>query len=545
MIQENVEQNKLPIIELFGDVEECFYQLGLKDKGRVKEILRHIFSLLGTRSKTFNTIIHETIKQVLAKTMSRDKFYNNLSAYAEGLDHPFEDILFAFLIPELMCCLSKWMPSVHSSMFGCSSFFALNESGNPLHFRVLDFPLAQSYDSKERVVKWKVRNDLEIFSLGTSGLPYPSITAMTNKGVTLAIHQKFLDKLNLKGESIFEIAFEVLTNSNSAEDALNFLKTVESFSSWGIYMSFPDKKVLACDLMGAEVRGDIYALKPGDILYFNNMPEDPSFDQGQYIPYGLKDYNIMRRTCAIQKIEKLKQFPKLCHKDFFTEIASPYLPPLYEDKDWNLDCITPSSMLCVSFNAKEEECYFVSGSAPKIYNGNAIKISKCFSGLIQEFMHEKNSRTPLNYKQGMMDLIYAQRAQDLHDIHKNYHHLQMAIGHFEDFPIHNIAQFYFLVSQFIHDKHRRVRARLLEEFKAIKTNLPPYLKDQSLLFIMRLEKILGNEITVKKSEITNKKLQSLYEFEQKMPKLFFHQIISSTMNPRIELLDIIYGHQIV
>jgi hypothetical protein len=133
-------------------------------------------------------------------------------------------------------------------------------------------------------------------------------------------------------------------------------------------------------------------------------------------------------------------------------------------------------------------------------------------------------------------------ANDLGDFHKGYHHIQLAIEFLEGFPYQTIAKFFFCVFQYMHETEKKALGNLLKDFKELDETLPSYLQDHNSLFIARLEKILKGETTVGIDEIQHPVLQRIFEFEKKMPRLLFHSITKEVMNPRLDVLDIIYPH---
>lgn len=118
----------------------------------------------------------------------------------------------------------------------------------------------------------------------------------------------------------------------------------------------------------------------------------------------------------------------------------------------------------------------------------------------------------------------------------------MSVSYFANFPERFVAQFYFQVLQFMEETHKEIQGILLEQFKTSSTQLPRYLKDHALLFVFRLEKILGKEITVKAQDIDNPKLKNIFQFEKKIPAMLLYKAIAPLMNPRMDILDIVYGH---
>ena len=104
-----------------------------------------------------------------ALTLKSSNFRKKLKAYNEAIGLKEREMITSFIIPELLSCLSKWIPGLPPQLFGCSSYFMLNELGHTLHGRILDFPLVGTYENEERAVRWDVPGvSNQIFSYSSS-----------------------------------------------------------------------------------------------------------------------------------------------------------------------------------------------------------------------------------------------------------------------------------------------------------------------------------------------------------------------------------------
>ncbi|MBT3584845.1 MAG: hypothetical protein HN509_08050 [Halobacteriovoraceae bacterium] len=534
----------LPHIKLIGDPAENFYQLGLKDRENYHTTLNHIKALLSTPWQGLNITLEELVKAVLLQSKKRGGALDqNLQAYAEGLARPGEDIAYALLLPEILACMSKWLPGIPAGILGCSSYFFYDEEENsPVHARVLDFPLLGSYDSGERCVTYQFKDRPTIFSYGSVGFAYPSLTAMTDSGVTFALHQKFTDVFNPSGIPIFELVFQLLSSVDSYDQALEFLKKNPSVTTWAIYMSFPDGKVLAADIAGDQVYANAHQIEPGKVIYLNNQLEDPTKQQEDYLPYGMSDYNQMRCRSASQKVGKILEKGGLTQKAFIQAISTPSSKKSTKIKNWCADSVTPSSLAIATLNPSNGTSYFLPGQAPKYYRGKVLKMSRVFEDLVQTVEKGKGKVTPEAFYQGMRHLMLAQTASDHHRDHQMYHHIQLAHDYLKDYPEGIIARFYFLIFQYNHEKHEKVLAGVLKNLKELEGTLPSYLNDLCLLYISRLEKIFSKDNSSTGQLIKNAAISKYFELEQKIPRLILHKTTANTSYPRIDLLDVLFIH---
>ena len=137
-------------------------------------------------------------------------------------------------------------------------------------------------------------------------------------------------------------------------------------------------------------------------------------------------------------------------------------------------------------------------------------------------------------------MMKAQKGFDLNEPQTVYHNLQFAIDHLGDYSEKGIAEFYFLIAQYMFETHSKVLMTLLHDFKKLEGHLPQTLNDHCLLFIGRLEKILQVANTLEEDKIIHPKLRAIYNFELKIPRLVFHSVTKGMIIPRLDILDVIY-----
>lgn len=536
------------LITLIGDIDENFYQLGLKDKDLGKEVHRDVRRMISTSIKSVDLVVEEVAKQVIknSKTNNSEQ-YRHLKSYSEGLGVPVEEVYFIMLIPEIISAMTKWSPGFMKGTLGCSSFFMRNEKNEVVHGRILDFPLQGSFDQNERAILYDLNGMPKTLGFGAAGIPYPSITLMTEEGMTLALHQKFTSTFYNKGLGIFELIMNLLKNANDKKSALEFLAGNPSMSSWCLYMSFKNGDILACDLLGEKIFSNEYQLEENQILYFNNQLEDKSINQENFLPLGYDQNNKMREAIAHEKINAFLKKKKRNDTDLIKMMANP-LAQKYNGKDYShyqRDPLSPSSISLMTLNPSSTTALFIEGNAPKVFRGNFTRISNAFNAPTTELIIDKKYiKQNENYYQGLHSLMEAQIGFDLKDPQKVYHYLQFAIDHFENCVEVGVAQFYFLVAQYIYESHQKVLSNILHEFRMLEGKLPPILNDHCLLFIGRLEKILSLNPSMEEDKIINLKLKEVFSLESKIPQFMFHTTTKLIMIPRIDLLDIIYIHTI-
>jgi hypothetical protein len=535
-----------PLITLIGEPEETFYQLGLKDREDFLPLFNHITQIISTPWKSVDLVVQELIKQIITRGIDCHSFLRYASAYAEGVEREMEDVVYALLIPEITAALSKWVPAIPTTIFGCSSYFAWNtKTESPLHARILDFPLATSYDRYERAVLHKFPGKPEIFSFGCVGMPYPTLTAMTSAGVTMACHQKYSETMNPKGTPIFHLLFELLQQVEDRKSAIEFLDSHNSITSWGIYLTFKNGDTLAYDLWGDERFFIEESLGPQKTFYYNNMPLDETIDQSTCRPFGFESYCKMRHQSAKVKIGELKRKEPLNDLKLIKSIATP-VPLAKESLDqWRADPVHHNSIAVATLNAKEGKALYIPGNAPKYYRGQVVEYLDLWERTTNKRVHNKRSQekvTSPTISDGMEQMILAQVYYDQKNYHLAYHHIQLSCDFLTNTIHRNIPKLYFLVFQFIHEGHTKGQYILLQSFKELVGELPPYLNDQCRLFIARLELILYGKSMVDEDDFEIKALRNIFIYEQQIPQTLIYTVIKNATFPRLEILDIIYGH---
>ena len=106
-------QAPMKLIHLIGDSEETFYQLGLKDKSSFLPLFNQTRNLIQVNFKFLDSLIDEILNWGgLCLTYKSSNFRKKVRAYNEAIGLKEREMLSSFLIPEVLSCLSKWIPSM-------------------------------------------------------------------------------------------------------------------------------------------------------------------------------------------------------------------------------------------------------------------------------------------------------------------------------------------------------------------------------------------------------------------------------------------------
>lgn len=529
-MQENSNLNKtIPSINLFGSEEEAFYQLGLKDAETAKYSIKMINELISTQWESVNFVLHKALTNFIDQLYLSDRHFEVLlKAYANGAQIEVKQLLSSLLIPEICSFIGPWTKHISPTNFGCSSIFTINEEANPVHLRILDFPLKNTYDLNERIVYTSFKNQLQTMTFSSSGLPFAGLTSMNEAGLTLCLHQKFTKNFNQHGLPIFYIAHMIITTCTDVLQAKDLLDTLESITCWNINIMDSSGKVLEIDIDGKNKIINEYDLHEIKFKYICNEVLDQAQSYENVTPLGMKNYNEMRQK-NISKISK-KLIEKSNH-EILKIISSP------NDKNLtSLSAITPSTMVSVIFDPQKFCASYVCGEAPKIYTSKICDIQNIWQARkesIKSYKKEENLRAKVLYNH----LILAQHYFDISNANLCYHHLQMAIDVANPNEV-AIVKFFFITAQYIYEPHQVALAHLQDELFEIFEDLNSYFKDMASVIDLRISKILGTNRVVDYFP-KNEELQERFKNEMNANKLV-HLSLRKFTFLHLDIMDVIF-----
>ncbi len=527
---------------LNGKKSEALYQLGLSESKNFHPNLEMLEHLVQTKSPALNRLLKTLGQTLLKQTRNAYKSQELLAAYAEGLGVCHEKVALAYFLPELASSLTKWLPGLPINLLGCSSFLAWSEENEaPFHGRILDFPLVGSFDRLERVLHTRFDGELAVCSLSSSGLPFHSLTAINEAGVTMAIHQKFTPCFNSEGESIFSLASDLISRAASYKALMRLIKDKKSITTWNLIFTFPTGEATSIDIAGDKFTEERFNLKDSK-QYLCNFAKTSREQSDLYRPLGINSYNEMRASSAQRKFKKFKS-EKSTEHDLLKIMTTLKLQKGESAKKFELDCLTPSSLHAVVMNGKKSTLTAASGIAPKINrNQYALIEAKLADSRARPVLSVKGKlKGPSLNERGYRHIIDAQVCYDRLDKHGFYHHLQMAIGCFHGLEIKFICEFFFQVALFLDTTHTKERHMILSELMAMRNQLPSYLNDLCILFIIRLERLTQGSSS-RHSELTHPGLLQIAKFEEKIPPTLLAATLSKTAVIRLDLLDVIHPH---
>jgi hypothetical protein len=535
----SIEQ--LDHIHLIGNPAENFYALGKRDKNAFTEVHTQI-----SRLCLRNDFMAKVLKTTSELTTKFSKKYqgskiDEIKSYAQGLERPFEDVLFTMLMPEMVASFNKWAPDLLSLVPGCSSLFLWDKKNQGVvHTRILDYALSGPFEKFERSVLYDFKDRYKVYSYGSAGFALPGLTAMNDQGLTLALHYKHGQYFDLEGESIFFIASDILSQCTSTREAIKMLRAKQSISFWGLYMSDKEGEVASVDICGKEIHQEKFDIKDHSYLYFNNraLLKKPEYEKMQ--PYGNFNQCLMRTQSLKKRIDnyELEKSEDLMLSSLEI-MGKPSSKKVKGSSKWLLPTTTPSSIQLCSFHNNLNNAYFVKGPAPKLFNGNYIKQTLIFSDIKSESKSKKVTNS--KYLKGHQFLSQFQSQLDKNEITEAYHALQMSILLLKGYEEDSILKFYLYILEYIYEADKRDLSFLYQDFQSLEGKLPPYLNDHRLLFLLRTSKLLNQTVENQIQLVENQGLKEMYRKEFNLNAMAIKGL-KFLIYPRIEILDIIYAY---
>lgn len=537
--------DKFKIHKLIGDPKEAFYQLGLKDKNFLEDILSHLEEVTKSDQKVLDLMTQKSLDlyALYASANLADEI-PYLDDYLSGSGTSKNDFFKAMTYPEILTALTQFMP-LNMVQLACSSIFHLNQNGEMLHLRVLDFPLHDTYAQADRVLLTEFEDKQKVCSLGPRGMPLHSLTAMNESGLSIAIHQKFDRHFMPSGTPIMMIAHEIISKAKTLSDAKRISKKYASIGTWGVQMADSEGNVLSIEYSRGKTIFKEKKLETGEFLYINNQLFDIPFNDA--IPASINMYNhcrdnffklvekkALKRKTAFNEVSLLK----------FTQVESDKLSEVGEEaiKDPELlSFYTPSSVQVACFNLTNKNVATMKGEPPKHSCNGILSIEDIFSSAKIKQV-ECKTKVNQNHIKGLRHLMQAQYEYDHKNIDRTYHHLQMSSEYLKGHRYHYFANFYFNGISMIHLKNRKSLSDLYMKFENDKPNLPDYMKEQTTLFQIRIQYLLGLPYDKLYDELKHPLLKSVWQNEENFPKWGLQAFLRKTTQLRIDMNDFIYIH---
>ena len=257
-----IKSNNINLIHLKGTQEEMAAQHGHLLKNEIKQSA--LFKL-STKNQFMITQGGGLLKFKIIQNLIV-YFYNNilinimalslpntekrkLKALSKSANISYQTVLRAFFQADALMILAKLTIMKHSfinfplmNLPGCSSTVVSSKntkSKSLLVMRNQDYPIVGPWEKNTTIALCEpseAGHHKHMF-VTSAGLHTGGLTAMNEKGITVAVHAHFGENLKLDGVPIFTIAEKVIRKSSSIECAKRIIEKERTYANWAIVVS--------------------------------------------------------------------------------------------------------------------------------------------------------------------------------------------------------------------------------------------------------------------------------------------------------------------
>lgn len=193
---------------------------------------------------------HRWVTRRLEENLPRD-FYEATLALARTSGLQPETLLKAYLMPETFLWLIGQYHSVLGTgrasglgappSLGCTSAVVRSPlSSTMLHGRNFDYFGVEHWDKNATVVFYHPDDGIDYVAVSSAGILGGGITAMNAAGLTLVVHQHFLDEFDLEGVPVGYAGDKVMRHAHTIEEAVAILRDHPPVAGWTYVMTEGD-----------------------------------------------------------------------------------------------------------------------------------------------------------------------------------------------------------------------------------------------------------------------------------------------------------------
>lgn len=308
--------NNFHVLKLKGTDEEMGFEHGklLKEaiqRGPIpyfKKYLPRTFQpLIGAKgAKTLQYLLHQVTGKKLFQSFP-EHVQKHMAALAEGADLPLQDIVAAFVLPDLFLWLvsrsNRAQTLLPAPQMGCSSIFAQGKAtsdGGMYHARNLDYMGVGHWDQEQCIIFYHPENAMPYVSISSAGIPLGGVTAMNEAGLTLAVHQH-LSSLNVElgGTPIGVAGDLVMRKAETLQDAIKILQAYPPNVCWTYLIASAEENALLCyETTG---KGSEYFISQQESFGYTNFYLNPELAKTETHLYPSQWRSNLGRYKIIQK----------------------------------------------------------------------------------------------------------------------------------------------------------------------------------------------------------------------------------------------------
>ncbi len=207
-------------------------------------------SPLARLSNMLRWATHRWVTGRLEESLPRE-FYEAAAALARAADLNVETLFKAYLMPETFLWVigqyhkllgTDRAPGLGSPpSFGCTSAVVRPPlAGTTLHGRNFDYFGVEHWDKHASVVFYHPDDGLDYVAVSSAGILGGGVTAMNAAGLTLVVHQHFVDEFDLDGVPIGCAGDAAMRHAHTLEEAVAILRDHPPVAGWTYVMTEGD-----------------------------------------------------------------------------------------------------------------------------------------------------------------------------------------------------------------------------------------------------------------------------------------------------------------
>jgi hypothetical protein len=512
---------KTIIVPLIGDPIENLYQLGLREKDSYLELETRIKKLLSTNHLLSLGQDFITRAKVMLRKREDTFFDKCINSYSQGLGiDPTRYLAFLNLF-ELAAHYGQVYPELKGMLPGCTSVFS-NIDGDITHTRLMDFPLIGIFDQRPRLYYWRPEGKMPLLTYSCEGMAPLFFQGLHGAGVSFAVHHKPGKSYFQEGQSIFQIMFESVFDSQHYSELKKEIKKKSTITKWSVLLLEKKGHVQVIDIDGPAHNSESYDVNETSPLIFTNIPlQNDTGNTNAYLRFS-----ELRQRWLKEKLEKKTSLHML---DILTSIED------QKTKNWLHPTATLSTIGAWHVDLTKGLVDVKEGEKALTASDALLRVNLAGDPQLKVLKEEAKLRP---FEEAWKRASSAQSAFDEGNYDLAYHEIQMA-GALMPHPIwKEILSFYECVWDFKFISNSRELSMIYKKLKSLK--VPEFLKDQWVLLVMRMEKKLDLAPTVTFHDVSPA-LQDLFQQEKLASKPLFATWMK-LLYPRMEILDVFSPH---
>jgi hypothetical protein len=238
-------------------------------------------SPVGKLSEMLRWATHRWITGRLEQNLP-PKFYEAVRAMSAASGLSTETFLKAYLMPEsFLWLVGKYHQLVGTGrahglgappVCGCTSAVLGRQDSDagPLHGRNFDYFGINYWDTSTTVTFYHPDEGMNYVGVGAAGILGGGITGMNAAGLTLAVHQHFVDDFDLDGIPVGYAGDQVMRRAHSIEEAVSILRSFPPVAGWSYVLTEGDTGRSAVYEV-APGREKLHTFEPGESTGYANV----------------------------------------------------------------------------------------------------------------------------------------------------------------------------------------------------------------------------------------------------------------------------------